>query len=373
MTRKLWLIWAVGSAVQLACSSVQLVLGHYALGAAMVVVSMAVMVLTFRLVKLGSRHGFAQERPPMPDLLGRCPNSWAAHPGAEPEANASRRGASPWHASGCGAAMLDADFDRVLGEFRASKAVRDVGWATDGAAVDPAYKAGRTVRIRDVLARDDLSIDPKRWSDRCMRAREAVAKAPHFKLGDVLDVIPEVGSRGIVPSAEYKYIAIEQMSDGGGTPIPMRGWELPDRAKHEAKPGDIFVGGIWSSVETWFVASGDCSSLRVTNGCLRLRMKADRADYLTDVLAGLSTETYRIQARAFCTGSDGLADLAGEDLLDIVLPRVTDADARRALKPMVDALLSGRQTVAAAVAQLVRDGKMAGTPVAPRSSHMVQV
>ncbi len=269
--------------------------------------------------------------------------------------------------------MLDADFDRVLGEFRASKAVRDVGWATDGAAVDPAYKAGRTVRIRDVLARDDLSIDPKRWSDRCMRAREAVAKAPHFKLGDVLDVIPEVGSRGIVPSAEYKYIAIEQMSDGGGTPIPMRGWELPDRAKHEAKPGDIFVGGIWSSVETWFVASGDCSSLRVTNGCLRLRMKADRADYLTDVLAGLSTETYRIQARAFCTGSDGLADLAGEDLLDIVLPRVTDADARRALKPMVDALLSGRQTVAAAVAQLVRDGKMAGTPVAPRSSHMVQV
>lgn len=269
--------------------------------------------------------------------------------------------------------ILDADFDRVLNEFRSSPAVREATWASDGVTMGERTKPGRTVRIRDVVARADLSVDPKRWSDRCVRTREAVAKAPHFRLGDVLDVIPEVGSRGIVPSGEYKYIAIEQMSDGGGTPIPMRGWELPDRAKHEAEPGDIFVGGIWSSVETWFVASGDCSSLRVTNGCQRLRMKADKLEYLTDVLAGLSTETYRIQARAFCTGSDGLADLAGVDLLDIMLPRVMNTDARNTLTPMVDALLGGRQTVAAAVAQLVREGKVPGTPVTPRTSHMVQV
>jgi hypothetical protein len=102
-------------------------------------------------------------------------------------------------------------------------------------------------------------------------------------------------------------------------------------------------------------------------------LKPGKGVYLLDLLAGLSTETYRIQARAFCTGSDGLADLSAADLCDIVLPRVGNAAARTLLQPMVDALLAGRQTVAAAVEQLVRDGKVSGPPVAPRTSHMVQV
>jgi type I restriction enzyme M protein len=268
--------------------------------------------------------------------------------------------------------VLDADFDRLLAEYRSSSAARAFPWAIDGLSLDGG-SSGPSLRIRDVLARTDLSIDPKRWSQRCVRTREAVSSGPHFRLGDVVDLIPEVGSRGITASGEYAYIAIEQMSDGGGTPIPMRGWELPDRAKHEAAPGDVFVGGIWSSVGTWFVASGDCANLRVTSGCLRLRLKPGKGVYLLDLLAGLSTETYRIQARAFCTGSDGLADLSAADLCDIVLPRVGNAAARTLLQPMVDALLAGRQTVAAAVEQLVRDGKVSGPPVAPRTSHMVQV
>ena len=266
--------------------------------------------------------------------------------------------------------ILDADFDRVLEEFRASAVAREFPWAVEETSETLSRSS---TRIADVLGRPDLSIDPKRWSRRCMQTREAVLAAEHFRLGDVLDVLPEKGKREVNDSAEYRYVAIEQMSEGSGTPTLMRGWQLPDRAKHVAAAGDIFVGGIWSSVGTWYVASGDCANLRVTNGCIRLRMKQDKLDYLLDVLAGLSTETYRIQARAFCTGSDGLADLSPLDLCDIVLPSITDPKARETLKPMVSALLAGRQTIPAAVAQLVNDGRIPPTPVAPRTSHMVQV
>ena len=268
--------------------------------------------------------------------------------------------------------MLDADFERALQEFRSSPAAQTVAWALHGISSPSSTKAGHFVDIREVLDRPDLSLDPKRWCKRCTQVRESVARGPHFRIGDVVDMIVEDRPKND-PKQIYGYVEISNISDGQGIPEEMRGWQLPDRAKQGATPGDIFVGGIWSSVDKWFVASGDCTNLRVTNGCRRMRLKKQHKTLLLDLVAGLNTETYRIQARAFCTGSDGLADLSAENLGEIVLPKVTDAAARAALKPYVDALLAGRATVASAVAGLVADGKLAKTPVKPRSNHMVQV
>ncbi len=268
--------------------------------------------------------------------------------------------------------ILNADFDRALREFRASDAAADVAWANVGIAV-PTGARGHGISIVDVLARSDLSLDPKRWCARCVRVREEVIRHPHFKIGDVADVVDEIG-HAKNPSGIYRYVEISNISDGVGMPVTMRGWELPERAKHGAAPGDLFVGGIWSSVDKWFVASGDCKDVRVTSGCRRLRLKKGQdAAILLDIIAGLNTETYRIQARAFCTGSDGLADLSTENLKEIVLPRIKKPTARAALQPYVDALLAGRATVASAVAGLVAEGKLPDMSVPSRSSHMVQV
>src|SRR5205085_2999303 len=99
-----------------------------------------------------------------------------------------------------------------------------------------------------------------------------------------------------------------------------------------AQKGDIYVGTIWSSVGKWFVAGGDCSSLIVTNGMHRLRLKPGKEKMLLDVVSGLNTESYRIQARAFTTGSDGLADLPEVSLKTIILPKITDKEARATIQ-----------------------------------------
>jgi type I restriction enzyme M protein len=267
--------------------------------------------------------------------------------------------------------ILDADFDRALRDFRASDAARAFPWAIAGVPAESA--GGWSARIRDVLARPDLSIDPKRWSKRCHLTRDAVMSGPHFRMGDVLDVIPEVGMRGVEPATEYGYVEIEKMVDGAGVATPMRGWELSERAKHAAAPGDIFVVSIWSSLNKWYLAPNDCTNVRVTNGCHRLRLKPNKQEFLVDLLAALSTETYAIQARAFCTGSGGLAELSESGLYDIVAPRVTDRDARKAIQASIDLLRAGSQSVPATVAQLIRIGRVREVPESRRTSHMVQV
>ena len=138
----------------------------------------------------------------------------------------------------------------------------------------------------------------------------------------------------------------------------LRGWELPDRARHRASSGDIFVGAVWSSVSKWFIAGGHCDALLVSNGFIRLRAKPGYEAHRVDIVAGLVSESYLIQARALCTGSDGLAELAGSDSEDIVLPRVTDPSDREALQGTVDALLKGRATVSNIVMELQSAGQV---------------
>ena len=265
--------------------------------------------------------------------------------------------------------IIDADFDRVLKSFLGSKAADVFPWITEGR---DGGANGWSINISEVLARADLSIDPKRWCERVAKVRKKIRKLEHFTLGDVVDVIPTVGHPED-KSAVYGYIEIEATADGVAMPAQLRGWQLPDRGKHRALPGELFVGKVWSSVGKWFVAGKECESLIVTNGFHRLRLKKGKQGFLLDLVAALNTEAYRIQARAFATGSDGLADLSESNLTEIVLPVVTDKATRAALKPTVDALLAGRSTVASVVASLQATGGLPVIDVPARSSHVVQV
>ena len=176
------------------------------------------------------------------------------------------------------------------------------------------------------------------------------------------------------PSGVYDYVELQDASDGLATPKRLRGWELPNRARHGASSGDIFVGAVWSSVSKWFIEGGNCGALLVSNGFIRLRAKPGHGAYLVDIVAGLVSESYLIQARALCTGSDGLAELAGSDLEDIVLPKVTDPPAREALQGIVDALLKGRATVSNIVMELQSAGQVSPEPSDTRQGrHVVQV
>lgn len=204
-------------------------------------------------------------------------------------------------------------------------------------------------------------------------ARAAVQSVDHFRLGDVLNMINEAGKPDD-PSGVYDYVELQNASDGLVTPKRLRGWELPERARHYARAGDIFVGGVWGSVSKWFIAGGDCSAMVVSNGFIRLRPKLEHEAYLVDVVAGLVSENYLIQARALCTGSDGLAELSGSDLEEILLPKVTAPVARKALQGTVDALLTGRATIGSVVMGLQSAGQVYPEPSnTRRGRHVVQV
>jgi type I restriction enzyme M protein len=202
--------------------------------------------------------------------------------------------------------------------------------------------------------------------------RLAIAKVPNFVLSDAVDVIPPVG----VPankSALYEYVEIQDVTDGIVSSHRKGGWELPDRAKHRAQVGDIFVGKIWGSVGKWFVAGGDCSTMIVRNGFHRLRLKPGKESYLIDIVSGLNTELYRIQARSLTTGSDGLADLGEPDLLGITLPKVADKQARENITQIAEAMRTGRISAAKIVYELQAKGHLPSTGVPERTSVFVQV
>jgi type I restriction enzyme M protein len=265
--------------------------------------------------------------------------------------------------------IIDADFDRVLQDFLGSRAAEVFPWIVQGRHAKP---GGWSVGIDKVLARDDLSIDPKRWCERVSRVRKKISKLDHFALGDVVEVASVIG----LPTEKskiYQYVEIEATADGVAMPTPLRGWQLPDRARHRANPGEIFVGKVWSSVGKWFVAGSDCKDMIVTNGFHRLQLKKGQECRLLDVVVALNTEAYRIQARAFATGSDGLADLSEANLTEILMPIVASKSTRETLRPMVDALLAGRSTVARMVGGLLAEGALPVIDVPARSSHVVQV
>lgn len=234
--------------------------------------------------------------------------------------------------------VLDADFAEVTNEFLRSPSADAFLWALEererphGPQSEAVYSA--------ILATGDLNLDPKRHSTKFRALRSQIAAAPHFRLGDVLDVMPGSGFRPN-RSSIYRYVEIERIGTGEFDYNELRGWQLPSRAKLRATPGDIFIPHVWGCAGKWFVAAGDCEALVVTNGCTRLRLKEGAEDYLVDLAVGLSSEAFATQMRALATGSDGLAEIVDADLMNIILPRISDEDARAKVADHLGPTLKG--------------------------------
>jgi type I restriction enzyme M protein len=275
--------------------------------------------------------------------------------------------------------ILDSDFAQVQANLRASSASQYFPWMTRGKGQGDALATSpHAVDARSFV--DDIlhTIDPKLLSAKHARVREAILAVPHFRLGDVVDVIPErISAEGkrtaIKRDVSYDYVELQNVESGTYRTQRVSGWALPDRARHTAEPGDFYVGGVWSSVRKWMLVGNIAAPTIVTNGMHRFRVKAGQEDYLLDIVAGLCSEAYAVQMRARARGSDGLAEIRVADLENVVLPRVVDEAVRTELWPFVTQLLQGFTTVEAKFSALAREGRLPVEDPARRDSHVMIV
>jgi type I restriction enzyme M protein len=151
--------------------------------------------------------------------------------------------------------------------------------------------------------------------------------------------------------AIYHYVEIQDIGFGDYKTTEYRGWELPDRAKHFAEAGDMYVGSIWGSVSKWCLIPSTASNIVVTNGCHRMRRKPTMTHRLVDVVAFLCSEAYAVQMRAFARGSDGLAEITEDDARKVLVPELSQLE-RSALEPYVQSLLSGTPDLHSKVVRL---------------------
>lgn len=274
--------------------------------------------------------------------------------------------------------ILDSDFSDTLSRIRASDAAEYFPWLTRGLPPEPAgTRPGWTIRSDDVTKDESRTLDPKRHSRKFRELRASITSHPHFRLGDVADFMVEGfssdGSRQTIePDKIYRYVEINDAGIGTYRWQTLHGWELPSRGKNHAEPDDIYIGSIWSCVRKWFLAAKDSDDMIVTNGFLRLRLKPEHSDLLLDVIAGLCSEAFGTQMRAFARGSDGLAEISPLDAGQVVLPYVTDPDVRSELQPFVDQLRSGFTSVEAKVTALLNEGRLP-IPDPPDRPHHTSV
>ncbi len=265
----------------------------------------------------------------------------------------------------------DADFDVVLGDLYRSAATNHFQWLLKDREAPPG-EPGWSVSIAGVLADQNLLLDPKRLCRKFVEVKKEIESKPHFAFRDVVDIIPESNLKHS-PAARYRYVEIGNIMEGIYTPVEVRGWQLPSRARHTAKPGDIFAGKIWGSVGKWFMAGGNTEDLIVTNGCYRLRPKEGKEDLLPDLIAGLCSEAYRVQMRGLATGSDGLAEIGETDLLSVTLPKLQTAEARRVALEYLDLFANRESTLKNVVNDWEKGGKEAFPTIAERKTVFVQV
>ncbi|MEN3613884.1 N-6 DNA methylase [Plantactinospora sp. ZYX-F-223] len=275
-----------------------------------------------------------------------------------------------------GRLIPDSDFEETLSRIRTSDATAYSPWLTvnvPSASADLA-EPGWAVPIGDVTRDPYRTLDPKRLCRKFSELRTQIKSREHFAVGDIARFIPErtssFGQRLRLQASQiYRHVEIQDVETGSFRWHERRGWELPQRARHLAEPGDIFVGGIRNSVRKWFLVGRDADSLIVTNGMHRLRVKDDAADYLLDLVVGLCSEAYRVQMRGLARGADGLAEIATEDLAKVVLPRITDQSVRRRVEPFIDQLLSGHVSIDAVVNNLLGMGLLPLPQPRPQPDH----
>jgi type I restriction enzyme M protein len=260
-----------------------------------------------------------------------------------------------------GEKRIKSDFASVLTDIRTSQAISEFPWLVKGLKLPDEGNAplGWAVPISMVLDDPALTLDPKRHSRKFLSLVSEIEAAPHIRLTDVFEVVSETKAADgkafkPVPTELYQYAEIEHMGGGDYRAYPKRGWELPNRAKHLAAGGDVFLCGIWSSVNKWcLIEDAPPPNLVVTNGCHRLKVKPGMDKYLLDAIAFFCSETYTTQMRALARGSDGLAEINAADLGEVLIPRVVDSERREVLEPYLKAMKAGGPTLKAQVEGLM--------------------
>ena len=236
--------------------------------------------------------------------------------------------------------ILDADFSRILSEYLRSSCGDNFPWTVESRHEGTAGAQTAAMEIEDIAKLSDLNLDPKRYSQKFRDIRASIESNEHFTLGQVLEIVPTERVK-ITPAKLYKYVEIENIGIGEFDFEPVKGWRLPSRARMAAKQGDIFIAHLWSSSGKWFMASGDCKDMLVTNGCARMRVKAGSENMLPQLAIGLCSEAFRVQLRGLATGSDGLAEISDEEILKIVLPDTFSADEIQRVEAQLESIRSG--------------------------------
>ena len=262
--------------------------------------------------------------------------------------------------------ILDTDFAEVLDDFLRSSATDYFSWLTDDREPPPGPQSW-SVPIETVVHSENLNLDPKRLSYKVHDVRTKIQTNSHFRVGELLELVKEPRLQSEAPHF-YKYVEIERIGYGEYDYEVRRGWDLPDRAQLTAAPRDIFIPHVWGCAGKWFVANKDCDDLVVTNGCTRLRFKRGKAECWPDLAVGLCSEAFKVQMRALATGSDGLAEVADDDLLAIVLPRLSSAEMRKSVSRQVSRLINSDSRFGK-VAQRAIDLSSEYIPIKLRKSH----
>lgn len=267
--------------------------------------------------------------------------------------------------------MLDCDFDKVLDEYRRSAVADLYAWILDGKH-RPNGAQAETTSLNQIVENGGLILDPKRYCSKYLALRNEVELRDHFRIGDVLEKVDQERFKP-EDSVVYRYVEIENVRCGSYDFKEMRGWELPGRAKLRAKFREVFIAHVWGCAGKWFIVpdSADEGRTVVTNGCTRLRIRPEGEAMLPDLVAGLCSELFSVQMRALATGSDGLAQVAPDDILRIVLPRVQSRSERKNLSTLVDGLVRGSVNFGHAVRSAVSSDDWPRPP--ERKSHCALV
>ena len=236
--------------------------------------------------------------------------------------------------------VLDAGFEEVIQDLLSSSVPQAFPWMAQGVEYHGAID-GWSVPIQHILSHPAMILDPKRLCKKYMSLIEQIRELEHISLLDICEVLPEGWRKQ--NSDTYYYVELGNVNENSYQYQEMKGWQLPGRAKHQAKPGDIFIGSVWGSVGKWFMAGNEANqgNLIVTNGFYRLQIKPGKEQYLPDLIFTLSSEFYRVQMRALATGSDGLADIALEELGLVTIPIIKDEALKTEIAKYIQRLLDG--------------------------------
>lgn len=272
--------------------------------------------------------------------------------------------------------ILDCDFGEAINRIINSDAANCFEWLVKKKKRDGNID-GWTIGNDMIYNDSDLTLDPKRYGRKVMTLRNELQKNNHVYLGDLVDFIPEKQTAkgekvSISKSAIYNYVEIQDIVKGDYAAKEMRGWELPSRAKHFCEPHDIYFGSIWGSTTKWCYIPENAKDVVVTNGCFRCRIKADKQQYLTDLLAYMNSEGWAVQLRSFARGSDGLAEISELDAKQVIIP-ILSTEARERLQPYVVNLKNGNTTINSVVRQMIGTNEVDYHDPMKRPSHIVLV